>query len=220
MKILLVEDEAALAETLADGLQVEGYTVDVAGDGQIAMGRLEQNPYDLLILDRDLPVISGDQICQRLRATGSRMPILMLTAAASVGERVVGLDLGADDYLPKPFAYVELLARIRALGRRGPGRTKPVYTWRDIRLDVSRGTVERNGVPVPLTPKEYGILEAVFAAEGGLVTTEQLLEEVWGSATDRSRGVVKSAVYTLRQKLGHPDPIEAMSARGYYLQEA
>lgn len=214
---MLVEDEPDLADSLAEGLRGEGYQTSVVYDGQAAMAHLAAHDVDLVILDRDLPVMTGDAVCRLVRAQGLDVSVLMLTAASTINDRVTGLDLGADDYLTKPFAYVELLARLRALSRRSKGDAGTVYEWGDIRLDLGRRIVERGGIPLGLTPKEYGILEVLLVAQGGLVTVDELLDEVWGSAQYNSRGVVKSAMYTMRQKLGARDPVEGVSGRGYRL---
>lgn len=214
MRLLLVEDEEDLANSLAEGLSRDGYTVDVVGDGQAAVAALGRVDYDLLVLDRDLPLLTGDSVCRVMRAQGLNTPVLMLTAAASVNDRVEGLDLGADDYMVKPFAYVELLARLRALIRRSRER-RVVYEIGDLRLDTARRVVERSGTPVGLTQKEYGVIELLMVAGGGYVTVDELLEEVWGYSTYSTRGVVKTAVYTLRRALGFPDVIEAVPGRGY-----
>ncbi|MFT3799362.1 response regulator transcription factor [Microbacterium sp.] len=220
MRILLVEDERALADGLADGLRREGYTVDVAYDGAAALTRLATIDAELMILDRDLPQLSGDAVCRMLREQRHPVRILMLTAAGTLDDRVAGLDLGADDYLPKPFAYVELLARLRALGRRAGGAAGTVLEAANVRIDTVRRTAERDGRPLRLTPKEYGVLESLLAARGGWVSTDELLDEVWAHADERARAVVKAAVHTLRRKLGHPDPIETAPGHGYRIGAA
>jgi Response regulators consisting of a CheY-like receiver domain and a winged-helix DNA-binding domain len=218
MRLLLVEDEKDLATSLADGLQHDGYQVFIAGNGRQAITMLTESDFDLMILDRDLPLLSGDGVCRAIRSLGMSVPIIMLTAAASVKDRVEGLDLGADDYLTKPFAYVELLARLRALSRRSKD-VHSVFEVADLRLDRTRRVVERSGYPLFLTQKEYGVLEVLMGAFGGIVTVDELLDEVWGSALYTKKGVVKTAIYTLRKRLGEPDLIEAISGRGYRLVE-
>ncbi|MFT3875261.1 MAG: response regulator transcription factor [Propioniciclava sp.] len=214
MRVLLVEDDADLADSLADGLRREGYLVEVARDGAAALVALAHTEADLLLLDRDLPALSGDAVCRILRQQGEPIRILMLTAAGTLDDRVAGLDLGADDYLPKPFAYVELLARMRALGRRtAEGGT--VLEASGVRVDTVRRIAERDGVPLRLTRKEYGVLECLLTARGGWVEPGELLDDVWPDAEERNRGVVKAAVHTLRRKLGHPDPIDSAPGRGY-----
>lgn len=215
MRLLLVEDEADLAATLADGLRREGYLVDVAPDGAAALVAAGSADVDVVVLDRDLPVLSGDAVCRTLVEQGYPARILMLTAAGTLGDRVEGLDLGADDYLAKPFAYLELLARIRALGRRARPAPRPVLEFAGVRLDTSRRIAERDGTPVRLTIKEFGVLEALLAAGGGYVTVEELLDAVWDEPLDRTRGVVKIVVHTLRRKLGMPSVIESAAGYGY-----
>ncbi len=216
MRLLLVEDERELTDTLAAGLRHEGYAVDTAYDGGEALALLAGADYELLILDRDLPVMSGDMICRTLRAQGHPVHILMLTAADTLDDLVTGLDLGADDYLSKPFSYVELLARLRAQARRTIPGAGTVISASGVRLDTIRRTAEREGRPLRLTRKELGILEALLAARGGYVTAEELLDDIWDS--DRNRGVVKAAMHTLRQKLGAPDVIESVPGIGYRIE--
>jgi DNA-binding response OmpR family regulator len=216
MRLLLVEDEADLADTLAEGLRREGYFVDVARDGASALARAGAADIDIVVLDRDLPVLSGDAVCRTLVAERYPARILMLTAAGTVGDRVAGLDLGADDYLAKPFAYVELLARIRALGRRRTGSgAAAVLEHGGVRLDTVRRLAERDGRPLRLTPKEYGVLEALLVADGGFLSADELLDEVWDEPLERTRGVVKIVVHTLRRKLGGPGIIQSASGLGY-----
>lgn len=214
MRVLLVEDEPELADVLADGLRREGYAVEVARDGATALSSLAAADADLMILDRDLPVLTGDAVCRALRDQGHPVRILMLTAAGTLDDRVAGLDLGADDYLPKPFAYVELLARLRALGRRAPAGSGTVREAAGVRVDTVRRIAERDGRPLALTRKEYGVLETL-AADGGWVDADELRDEVWDDGDIRGRGVVKAAVHTLRRKLGAPDPIESAPGLGY-----
>jgi len=218
MRLLLVEDEADLAETLASGLRREGYLVDVAGDGANALSIAAMNDVDVIVLDRDLPVLGGDAVCRTLVAQGYPARILMLTAAGTLGDRVAGLDLGADDYLAKPFAYLELLARIRALARRTGSAAAPVLEHAGVRLDPARRLAERDGRPLPLTAKELGVLESLLAAGGGWRTAEELLDEVWEEPLERTRGVVKIVVHTLRRKLGAPPVIQSAPGRGYRIE--
>ena len=215
MRVLLVEDEADLADTLADGLRREGYLVDVARDGAAALSLAATTDVDVIVLDRDLPVLHGDAVCRTLVSQQYPARILMLTAAGTLGDRVAGLDLGADDYLAKPFAYLELLARIRALGRRTGTASSAVLEHSGVRLDSSRRIAERDGHPVRLTLKEFGVLEALLLAGGGWVSAEQLLDEVWDEPLDRTRGVVKIVVHTLRRKLGSPAVIQSAVGYGY-----
>lgn len=219
MRLLLVEDEVDLADTLADGLRREGYLVEVARDGASALSAAAASDVDVIVLDRDLPVLSGDAVCRTLVSQGYPARILMLTAAGTLGDRVAGLDLGADDYLAKPFAYVELLARIRALGRRTKPGGSTVLEFAGVRLDTSRRIAERDGNPMRLTLKEFGVLETLLSADGGYVSADDLLEEVWDDPTDRTRGVVKIAVHTLRRKLGSPPVIHSAQGHGYRIGE-
>lgn len=213
MRVLLVEDDHDLAVSLADGLARDGYAVERAGDGMSALAAAAARAPDLVILDRDLPVLSGDAVCEALAGTGAR--ILMLTAAGSVRDRVVGLDLGADDYLVKPFAYVELLARLRALLRRGGPDDGTVLERSGIRLDTVRRTAERDGTPLRLTPKELAVLEVLLAADGGWVTVDALLQGAWDDPLGRDRSVVKVAVRALRTRLGPPPVVESAVGLGY-----
>jgi len=215
MRLLLVEDEADLADTLAAGLRREGYLVDVAGDGASALSLAAANDLDVIVLDRDLPVLGGDAVCRTLVSQGYPARILMLTAAGTLGDRVAGLDLGADDYLAKPFAYVELLARIRALARRTRSSAAPLLEHSGVRFDVSRRIAERDGRPIHLTVKELGVLEALLAAGGGWLTADELLDQVWEEPLERTRGVVKIVVHTLRRKLGPPSVIQSAVGHGY-----
>lgn len=215
MRLLLVEDEPDLADTLADGLRREGYIVDVARDGAAALVAAARADVDVVVLDRDLPVLGGDAVCRTLVAQEYPARILMLTAAGTLGDRIEGLDLGADDYLAKPFAYLELLARIRALGRRARPQTSAVLEYAGVRLDVSRRIAERAGAPIRLTIKEFGVLETLLEAGGGYVTADELLDAVWDDPLNRTRGVVKIVVHTLRRKLGAPSVIESAAGYGY-----
>ncbi len=215
MRLLLVEDEADLADTLADGLRREGYLVDLARDGATALAMAGANDIDVVVLDRDLPVLSGDAVCRTLVSQQHPARILMLTAAAALESRVEGLDLGADDYLAKPFAYVELLARIRALGRRATTSSGSMLEVAGIRMDTARRIVERDGTPIRLTMKEFGVLESLLAADGGYVSADDLLDDVWEEPLERTRGVVKIVVHTLRRKLGAPVAIQSAAGHGY-----
>ncbi|MCU1580223.1 MAG: DNA-binding response regulator [Rhodoglobus sp.] len=220
MRLLLVEDEADLADTLAAGLRREGYLVDVARDGAAALSLAAAADVDVIVLDRDLPVLGGDAVCRTLVSQHYPARILMLTAAGTLGDRVEGLDLGADDYLAKPFAYLELLARIRALGRRGgSGNSGAMLEVAGVRLDRSRRIAERDGTPVRLTLKEFGVLESLMSAGGGYLSAEALLDDVWDEPLERTRGVVKVVVHTLRRKLGAPDLIQSAPGHGYRMGE-
>ena len=215
MRLLLVEDEVDLADTLAEGLRREGYLVEVARDGAAALSWAAATDVDIVVLDRDLPVLGGDAVCRTLVSQGYPARILMLTAAGTLGDRVTGLDLGADDYLAKPFAYLELLARLRALARRTGTAASAVLEHSGVRIDPSRRIAERDGHPVHLTLKEFGVLETLVAAGGGWVSADDLLEEVWDQPLERTRGVVKIVVHTLRRKLGEPAVIESAAGYGY-----
>jgi DNA-binding response OmpR family regulator len=215
MRVLLVEDEERLATTIARGLRREGMAVDVVLDGASALSKATVNSYDVVVLDRNLPVVHGDDVCRKLVARQSLARILMLTAAGSIQDRVTGLDLGADDYLPKPFALQELVARIRALGRRAVVPVPPVLTAGDITLDPARHVAERAGRDLGLTKKEFGLLQVLLSAEGRVVSAEELLEKVWDENTDPFTNVVRVAIMTLRRKIGDPPLIETIAGVGY-----
>jgi len=217
MRILIVEDEQDLAETLTTGLRAEGFAVDAVTDGAAALTFLGDHEVDVMILDRDLPGMSGDAVCRALTTIDHPVRILMLTAAGTLSDRVAGFELGADDYLPKPFAYLELLARIRALGRRGAGTNRSlILEHAGVRLDPTRRLAERDGRPLRLTPKELGVLQVLLESRGGVVTPAELLDQVW-TDDDRSRGVVKVVVHALRRKLGEPSVIVTEAGLGYRL---
>ncbi len=219
MRLLIAEDEADLAEALADGLRREGFTVDVVGDGSKALDHVATHDVDVVVLDRDLPVLHGDVVCRALVAAANPARILMLTAAGTLSDRLTGLELGADDYLAKPFAYLELLARIRALGRRGgPAGRNAVLERGGVRLDTARRIAERDGRPLRLTPKEMAVLQALLEADGGVLTPTRLLDEVWDDPFDRTRGVVKVVVHSLRRKLGDPPVIHTEAGHGYRIR--
>jgi DNA-binding response OmpR family regulator len=215
MRILIAEDEPRLAQTLARGLRRGGWAVDVAPDGQAALDRAALIDYDAVVLDRDLPAVHGDEVCRRLVARERPPRILMLTAAAEVDDRVEGLNLGADDYLAKPFAFAEVVARLNALSRRSDAARPPVLERSGVRLDPARHEVVRDGRPVSLTPKELGVLGVLLRAEGTVVTTEALLERVWDEHTDPFTNTVRVTVMNLRRKLGAPALIETVIGAGY-----
>jgi DNA-binding response OmpR family regulator len=215
MRVLLVEDHAKLAVTVARGLRREGMAVDIAFDGQDALDHLVEAAYDVVVLDRDLPRVHGDDVCRQIIAGPGNSRVLMLTAARSVSDRVEGLGLGADDYLPKPFAFAELVARIRALGRRsGPARP-PALVHEDLVLDPGRRTVSRAGRELALSPKEYGVLERLLAAQGRVLTAGDLLEGVWDEMADPFTATVKVTISRLRAKLGDPPVIQTVPSGGY-----
>lgn len=217
MRVLVVEDEQLLADAIAQGLRREAMAVDVAYDGEAAWERLTVNEYDVVVLDRDLPGIHGDDILRRLVADQVAARVLMLTAAGDVGDRVAGLSLGADDYLPKPFAFAELIARIRALGRRSRPAAPPVLERAGLTLDPSRREVSREGRPVTLGRKEFAVLEELMRSEGAVISAEQLLEKVWDENTDPFTNVVRVTVMTLRRKLGEPAVIQTVPGAGYQI---
>ena len=214
MRVLVVEDEQMLADAIAVGLRRESMAVDVAYDGASALERATVNDYDVVVLDRDLPRVHGDVVCREL-AGQSLARVLMLTAASDVRDRVAGLGLGADDYLGKPFAFVELVARVRALGRRTAPAVPPVLERAGIRLDPARREVSRDGHWVPLSGKEFGVLEQLLRADGGVVSAEQLLEKVWDEHTDPFTNVVRVTMMTLRRKLGEPGVVQTITGAGY-----
>jgi DNA-binding response OmpR family regulator len=215
MRILVVEDEPLLADAVAEGLRAEAHAVDVVHDGAAALERVGVNDYDVVVLDRDLPVIHGDEVCRTLVARGGETRVLMLTAASDVDERVAGLALGADDYLPKPFAFRELAARVIALGRRARPAAPPVLARAGIRLDPHRREVYRDGRYVPLSPKEFAVLAELLRADGGAVSTEQLLEKAWDEHADPFTHTVRMMILKLRRKLGDPPVIVTEPGAGY-----
>jgi DNA-binding response OmpR family regulator len=215
MRVLVVEDERLLADAIADGLRRQAIAVDVAYDGEGALDRVAANDYDVVILDRDLPTVSGDEVCTTLVESGVATRILMLTAATAVPQRIAGLNLGADDYLTKPFAFAELTARVQSLGRRAQAATPPILERAGIRVDPHRRTVTRDGQPVPLSRKEFAVLTELLRAEGGVVSAEQLLERAWDEHADPFTGVVRYTVMMLRRKLGDPPVIETVVGTGY-----
>jgi DNA-binding response OmpR family regulator len=217
MRILVAEDEKDMADLVADGLRRHAMAVDVVHDGAAALERLAVHDYDVLVLDRDLPEVHGDEVCHELVQSGASVRILMLTAAGTISERVAGLDLGADDYLPKPFAYAELLARVQALGRRRTAPLPPVLQRYDIVLDSPRMQAYRDGRYLPLTRKEYAVLDVLMRAQGAIVSTEELLERAWDEHTDPFTTVVKATVSKLRAKLGDPPVIVTVQGGGYRL---
>lgn len=215
MRVLVVEDEQLLADAVATGLRREAMAVDVVYDGEAALERIAVNDYDVVVLDRDLPIVHGDDVCRAVVETGIPMRVLMLTAAGDVSDRVEGLELGADDYLPKPFAFSELIARVRALGRRAVSPLPPVLERAGIRLDPNRREVLREGAPVHLSPKEFAVLDVLMRADGSVVSAEQLLEKAWDENTDPFTNVVRVTVMTLRRKLGEPPVILTVPGAGY-----
>ncbi len=215
MRILVAEDEPRIAAAVARGLRREGMAVDVAPDGAAALYKARINPYDVVVLDRDLPELHGDEVCRTLAAEQPRMKVLMLTAARTTDELVQGLSLGADDYLTKPFRFAELVARLHALGRRTGEPRPPVLEAGDVTLDPARRTAARAGRPLDLTLKEFAVLEALLSAQGAVVTPEELLERAWDEQLDPLSNTVRMTVMTLRRKLGEPALIQTVRGSGY-----
>jgi DNA-binding response OmpR family regulator len=216
VRVLVVEDHIALANRIGEGLRDAGFAVDVVYDGAAALDSTAGTDYDVVVLDRDLPAVHGDRVCRQLVRDGSSSRILMLTAATCVEDRVDGLELGADDYLGKPFAFRELVARVRALSRRAPS-APPVLRRGDLTVDRARHRASRGARPLSLTRKEFGILEMLLAADGALVSAEELLEHVWDAHADPFSNTVAVTVGRLRRKLGHPPLIETVAGVGYRL---
>jgi len=215
MRVLVVEDFEILARTLGTGLRREGMAVDVVLDGPDALEHLAVTRYDVVVLDRDLPGVHGDEVCRRIVAGDSGSRVLMLTAAAAVGQRVAGLGLGADDYLPKPFDFAELVARIRALARRPSTALPPILTSGEVTLDPNLRVATRGGRRLELSAKEFAVLECLLAAQGRLVPAEELLERVWDEAADPFTTVVKTTIRRLRAKLGDPPVVHTVREAGY-----
>ncbi|NUR89028.1 MAG: response regulator transcription factor [Nonomuraea sp.] len=211
--MLVAEDERMLADSIVEGLRGEALAVDVVYDGEAALERLAVNDYDVLILDRDLPQVHGDEVCRKV--AGEQVRILMLTAAGDVRSRVSGLSLGADDYLPKPFAFEELVARVHALGRRSRPADPPVLERSGISLEWAHRQVFRDGVYVPLARKEFGVLAELLRARGAVVSAEELLERVWDEHIDPFTNTVRTTMMKLRKKLGDPQVIETVPGAGY-----
>ncbi|TDB73228.1 response regulator transcription factor [Micromonospora sp. KC723] len=215
MRILVVEDERLLADAVAQGLRRAAYAVDVVYDGAAALERVDVNDYDVVVLDRDLPVVPGDEVCRAVVASGSPTRVLMLTAAADIDDRVAGLALGADDYLPKPFAFKELAARVAALGRRSRPAAPPILQRAGIRLDPHRREVYRDGRYVPLSRKEFAVLAELLRADGTAVSAEQLLEKAWDEHADPFTHAVRMTILKLRRKLGDPPVVLTDPGVGY-----
>jgi DNA-binding response OmpR family regulator len=215
MRILVAEDERLLADGIGEGLRRDNLAVDVVYDGESALERLTVNEYDVLVLDRDLPGRHGDDVCREVVRQGLNVRILMLTAASAVDQRVAGLSLGADDYLSKPFALAELVARVRALGRRSRPAPPPVLSRGGLRLDPGRHEVYRDERPIGLSRKEFSVLEELMRADGAVVSSEFLLEKAWDENTDPFTNVVRVTVMTLRRKLGPPEVVQTVTGVGY-----
>lgn len=215
MRVLVIEDDEEMAAAIGVGLRRAEMAVDFAIDGQAGLERALVNDYDVIVLDRDLPGLHGDEVCNELVDAKCRARILMLTAAASIHDRVHGLGLGADDYLPKPFAFAELVARIRALARRTHPANPPIMHRDDLEIDTARHEARRHGQLLDLGPKEFGVLEMLVSAQGRVVSAEELLESVWDEAADPFTTAVKVTLSRLRRKLGDPPIIETVTKTGY-----
>ncbi|GAA2605494.1 response regulator transcription factor [Dactylosporangium fulvum] len=219
MRVLVIEDEQSLADAIVRGLRRQGMAVDVAYDGTTGHEMAMVTRYDVVVLDRDLPGMHGDEICADLVASGALTRVIMLTASGSVAERVEGLQIGADDYLPKPFDFSELVARVQALGRRATPAAPPVLTIGDLVLDQAKRVATRGGQPLDLTRKEFGLLEELLKARGAVVSSEELLERVWDANADPFTTTVRVTMMTLRKKLGEPALIETVVGAGYRTRE-
>ncbi|MEU6268576.1 response regulator transcription factor [Saccharopolyspora shandongensis] len=215
MRVLVAEDEKMMADAVGEGLRDSGLAVDVVYDGAAALDRCVSTDYDVVVLDRGLPLVHGDEVCRSLIAERRETRILLLTAASAVADRVAGLELGADDYLPKPFAFTELVARVRSLGRRSRPAVPPILQRAGIVLDPARHRVTRHDHPVSLTKKEFTVLEELLRADGAVVSAEKLLETAWDENIDPFTNVVRVTMATLRRKLGDPSPVETVSGVGY-----
>jgi DNA-binding response OmpR family regulator len=215
MRVLVAEDFEVLARSIGTGLRREGMAVDVVLDGDDALEHLAVTRYDVVVLDRDLPGVHGDEVCRRITSAGAGSRVLMLTAASTIRDRVEGLGLGADDYLPKPFDFAELVARVRALARRSAPAVPPVLIAGDLRLDPARRVTERGGRRLDLSPREFAVLECLLAAGGRPVSAEELLERVWDEMADPFTTAVKSTIRRLRGKLGDPPVVETVREGGY-----
>jgi DNA-binding response OmpR family regulator len=215
VRVLIIEDDAVLAETVGVGLRRAEMTVDIAFDGAAGLDRALHTDYDVIVLDRDLPLVHGDEVCRRLVDAGRRSRVLMLTAAGAMDDLVDGLELGADDYLPKPFHFPVLVARIGALYRRAQPAIPPVLRHDDIELDRAQHRVTRRGQPLDLSPKEFGVLELLLSSVGRAISAEELLERVWEDSADPFTHAVKVTMSRLRTKLGEPRVIETVPRAGY-----
>jgi DNA-binding response OmpR family regulator len=215
MRVLVVEDQRRLAEAVAEGLRREGMAVDISYDGADALTHVSVNTYDVVVLDRDLPAVHGDQVCRALVDQHAEARVLMLTAASTIADRVEGLELGADDYLPKPFEFAELVARVRALARRPGAAVPPKLQRGDLTLDSARRVAFRGDRRLLLSPKEFALLEYLLAADGRVISAEELLARVWDEAADPFTSTVKTTIGRLRAKLGEPSVIETVREAGY-----
>jgi len=218
VRVLVAEDERVMADTIAEGLRRRAMAVDVCYDGDAALERALTHRYDVVILDRDLPLVHGDEVCRRIVAEGGEARVLMLTAAAGIRDRVDGLDLGADDYLTKPFAFAELVARVGSLGRRARPMLPPVLERAGLRLDRPQFRAWRDGELLALSPKEFAVLEVLMRAEGRVVSAEELLEKAWDENADPFTNAVRITVSGLRKRLGAPEIIETVAGVGYRIR--
>ena len=217
MRVLVADDERVLADTVADGLRDFAMAVDVVYDGEAARERVTVNRYDVAVLDRDMPGATGDEVLRAMIAAGLDTRVLLLTAAAGIRDRVEGLGLGADDYLTKPFAFAELVARVQALGRRANAAHGPVLDREGITLDIPRHTAARDGLPLRLSPKEFAVLHVLMRSGSRVVSAEDLLEQAWDEHADPFTQTVRVTVMTLRRKLGDPPVIHTVPKVGYRL---
>jgi DNA-binding response OmpR family regulator len=215
MRVLVVEDHERLAHAVAEGLRREGMAVDLSLDGADALAHVAVNRYDVVVLDRDLPAVHGDLVCRKLIEEHSETRVLMLTASSTISDRVEGLELGADDYLPKPFAFAELVARVRALARRSGVQLPPVLVHGNLRVDAANRLASREGQRLALSPKEFAVLEYLLEADGRIVSAEELLTRVWDENADPFTTTVKVTIRRLRAKLGEPPLIETVTRGGY-----
>ena len=217
MRLLIAEDEPRVAAAIARGLRRHGAAVDIAADGAQALYQARVYPYDVVLLDRDLPAVHGDDVCRALSAEQPETKILMLTAARTTDQLVEGLALGADDYLAKPFRFEELVARVHALARRAGAARPPVLRRGDLELDPARRIATRNGADLALSRKEFGVLEALMAADGAVVSLEELLDRVWDDNVDPFTNTVRMTIMKLRRKLGEPAVIHTVAGSGYHV---
>jgi DNA-binding response OmpR family regulator len=215
VRVLVADDERLLADTVAEGLRRLSMAVDVCYDGDGALERIGVNRYDVAVLDRDMPGHTGDEVCRSIAGSAVGTRVLLLTAAAGIRDRVAGLDLGADDYLTKPFAFAELVARVQALGRRSTPALPPVLSCDGVELDVARHVATRDGRPLALSPKEFAVLHVLLRAGGQVVSAEELLEQAWDEFADPFTNAVRVTVMTLRKKLGDPPVIHTVPKAGY-----
>jgi DNA-binding response OmpR family regulator len=215
VRVLVADDERLLADTIADGLRRQSMAVDVCYDGDAALERVSVHDYDVAVLDRDMPGRTGDEVCRWISDSGTNVRVLLLTAAAGIRDRVDGLGLGADDYLTKPFAFAELVARVHALGRRSAPAIQPVLEYEGLVLDVARHTASRDGALLALSPKEFAVLHVLMRGRGQVVSAEELLEKAWDEHADPFTNAVRVAMVSLRRRLGDPPIIQTVPRAGY-----